>query len=47
MEDGDRRGISQADDVNRLLAPLLIGKDPLALNELCILRDENIAAASM
>jgi L-alanine-DL-glutamate epimerase-like enolase superfamily enzyme len=32
----DRRGISQADDVNRLLAPLLIGKDPLALNELCI-----------
>src|SRR5579862_8861161 len=32
----DRRGISQADDVNRLLAPLLIGKDPLCLNELCI-----------
>jgi L-alanine-DL-glutamate epimerase-like enolase superfamily enzyme len=25
----DRRGISQADDVNRLLAPLLVGADPL------------------
>jgi L-alanine-DL-glutamate epimerase-like enolase superfamily enzyme len=32
----DRRGISQADDVNRLLGPLLVGKDPLALNELCV-----------
>jgi muconate cycloisomerase len=32
----DRRGISQADDVNRLLAPLLIGKDPLRLTELCV-----------
>lgn len=32
----DRRGISQADDVNRLLAPLLVGKDPLALTELCV-----------
>lgn len=32
----DRRGISQADDVNRLLAPLLIGSDPLALSQLCV-----------
>lgn len=32
----DRRGVSQAQDVNRLLAPLLIGKDPLRLNELCV-----------
>lgn len=32
----DRRGISQADDVSRLLAPLLIGKNPLNLNELCL-----------
>jgi muconate cycloisomerase len=32
----DRRGISQADDVNRLIAPLLIGKNPLALNQLCV-----------
>ncbi len=32
----DRRGISQADDVNRLLAPLILGKDPLNLNELCL-----------
>lgn len=32
----DRRGISQADDVNRLLAPLLIGCDPLALSDLCV-----------
>ena len=31
-----RRGASQADDVNRLIAPLLIGKSPLSLNELCI-----------
>ena len=32
----DRRGISQAHDVNRLLAPLLIGQDPLHLTELCV-----------
>ena len=32
----DRRGVSQAHDVNRLLAPLLIGKDPLRLGELCL-----------
>ena len=32
----DRRGISQADDVNRLLAPLLTGRDPLALSDLCV-----------
>lgn len=49
----DRRGISQADDVNRLLAPLLIGKDPLSLNELCLAvhralgRDSNPAKAGV
>ncbi len=30
----DRRGVSQADDVNRLLAPLLVGKDPREMEEL-------------
>lgn len=49
----ERRGISQADDVNRLLAPLLVGKDPLALNALCLAvhralgRDSNPAKAAV
>jgi L-alanine-DL-glutamate epimerase-like enolase superfamily enzyme len=48
-----RRGISQADDVNRLLAPLLVGADPLALSELCVRvhralgRDSNPAKAGV
>lgn len=49
----ERRGIPQADDVNRLLAPLLVGKDPLALNALCLAvhralgRDSNPAKAGV
>ncbi len=42
----DRRGISQADDVNRLLAPLLVGKDPLRLNEHCIAIDRALGRGS-
>src|SRR4051794_32440330 len=49
----ERRGISQADDVNRIVAPLLIGQDPLHLNALCVTvhralgRDSNPAKAGV
>jgi L-alanine-DL-glutamate epimerase-like enolase superfamily enzyme len=49
----ERRGVSQAADVNAIVAPLLAGKDPLALNELCVAvhralpRDGNPAKAGV
>lgn len=42
----DRRGVSQARDVNQLLAPLLIGKDPLRLNELAVLLQRALGKGS-
>ncbi|HVF62526.1 MAG TPA: enolase C-terminal domain-like protein [Casimicrobiaceae bacterium] len=49
----ERRGVSQAADVDRIVSPLLIGRDPLELNALCIAvhralgRDGNPAKAGV
>ncbi len=42
----DRKGVSQADDVNRILAPVLVGKDPLRLNELAVLMNRTLGKGS-
>lgn len=42
----DRKGVSQADDVHRILAPLLRGKDPLRLTELTVLMDRALGKCS-